>query len=732
MDSNGNYNGFEAGVRIQNRWGFSGEFDYTYSHEIDIQSYDNSCCVSNPWNLKYDKGSGSLDRRHIFSSNYIYKLPFFAKSNGLVHSVLGGWEAAGTGIWETGLPAVVTGAGGPLNNNGNSYDPVGLGGGYTVRPNVSGKMTYKKTMLHYFDTSKFSSVTPQWLGGPNMGFGTAGKDAIVGPGRVNFTTSLYKSFAITERAHFELRFESFNTFNHTEKNGINTSFSPQNNGSSVGTTLPGRQHVRPGHEHVGSTSDRAWRQVRVLTCNQLHNLGRGSLCCRAPFLLELICAQHRRGAKIELAIRLSITGGSSHPDLNPKGDMKAVAPIGLILALAALPATAQSRSVPQSEGAAEKQKALVLEQQGKLPEAEAAWRIYLKSHPGNPEPYAQLGLLEARQDRYQQAIPLYRKALELDPRVAAVRLNLGLALFKDGQLKEAIPEFTELLKSAPPGSPDAQRLTILLGMSHYGLAQYAEAVPYLKTAAANDPPNLPLRLSLAQSCLWSKQYPCVMDVYREILNLNAESAEADMLAGEALDEMKDNEGSTKMFRAAVAANPKEPNVHFGLGYLLWTQKQYAEAEQQFQAELANNPSHAESMLYLGDAELQLNNADQARPWLEKAVKLDPSLGLGDLDLGIIDSDAGRKDDALRELEIAAKLAPNDVDVHWRLARLYRTMGRPNDAKAEFDKASKLNKQADDTLYQKIANGRKRQPSSNNQAAPTGDSNSPAAPSTQPQ
>ena len=28
---------------------------------------------------------------------------------------------------------------------------------------------------------------------------------------------------MTERAHIELRFESFNTFNHTEYNGVNTS-----------------------------------------------------------------------------------------------------------------------------------------------------------------------------------------------------------------------------------------------------------------------------------------------------------------------------------------------------------------------------------------------------------------------------------------------------------------------------------------------------------------------------
>ena len=57
-----------------------------------------------------------------------------------------------------------------------------------------------------------------------------------------------------------------------------------------------------------------------------------------------------------------------------------------------------------------------------------------------------------------------------------------------------------------------------------------------------------MRLTLAHSCLWSKQYDCVMEVYKEILALNAESAEADMLAGEALDEKGDDAGAIEQFR----------------------------------------------------------------------------------------------------------------------------------------------------------------------------------------
>ena len=378
---------------------------------------------------------------------------------------------------------------------------------------------------------------------------------------------------------------------------------------------------------------------------------------------------------------------------------------GLGLLAVALASSAQT--VPSRESL--RQKALALEQQGRNADAETAWRAIIKAHPGDPEPYAQIGLIEARQQHYKQAVSLYRKAIAINPNVPGLRLNLGLALFKDGQLKDSIPEFQAVLKSTPPNSPDEQRLTILIGMAYYGLAEYGKAAPFLKQAVDRDSSNLPLLLALAHSYLWTKQFQGVLDTYHQILVLNPDSAEADMLAGEALDEMKDNEGSTKMFRAAVKANPKEPNVHFGLGYLLWTQRKYPEAASEFQAELANDPNHVQSLLYLGDTEIQMNHQADAIPYLQKAESLDPSVPLTHLDLGIIASDANQNDEALRELTLAEKQMPDDVNVHWRLARLYRTMGKKDEAKAEFDKASSITKTKDEDLYKKIAAGAQRPP-----------------------
>jgi len=213
----GDYNGLQTAVRIQNRWGLSGEVDYTYSHQIDIQSQDRNT-IDNPWYIKYDKGSGSYDRRQILNANYVYNLPFFNKSEGLVKSIAGGWQIAGTFVKETGVPDQV--------NLNASYDPVGLGGGYTNHPNIKccGKLAYPKSVTQWFDTTRINNaITPVWAGGTSLGFGNWGKDVLVNPGRFNLTTSLYKTFQIYKTANFQLKFESFNTLNHTEFNAINNS-----------------------------------------------------------------------------------------------------------------------------------------------------------------------------------------------------------------------------------------------------------------------------------------------------------------------------------------------------------------------------------------------------------------------------------------------------------------------------------------------------------------------------
>ena len=221
--STGTYNSLQAGLRQENKWGLSYGVYYTWSHQIDsTQSstdIDNNNPAYNPWNLKYDKGSGGLDRRHVLNINYEYKLPFFRNAHGVNRTLMGGWELAGNILSESGLPWFGNDA--PKSPYG---DTVGLGGGYAIRPNLNGKPQYTKTRsaagYQYVSSAGFSAPVASWNGGPNMGFGNSGKDAVVGAGNTNFNTSIYKTFAFGSRARFEFRADCFNTFNHPQFNGI--------------------------------------------------------------------------------------------------------------------------------------------------------------------------------------------------------------------------------------------------------------------------------------------------------------------------------------------------------------------------------------------------------------------------------------------------------------------------------------------------------------------------------
>ena len=231
-ETNFSYNSFQTGLRMENRHGLTLQLAYTWSHEIDIVSNDLNG-VSNPFDLSYDRGSGTLDRRHVFNANYVYAIPFFNTSdNKFLHHTLGGWEFSGVTVAQSGVP---------INIRYTGPDTLGLGGGTTNRENVIGPIGLPHTVDAWFTKSSFGNPVAPWAGGPNNGFGNAKKDAVVGPGLFNFNLSLFKTIELTSRENgprLQLRFESFNTFNHTQFNGIDTGSADANFGKVTSTYDP--------------------------------------------------------------------------------------------------------------------------------------------------------------------------------------------------------------------------------------------------------------------------------------------------------------------------------------------------------------------------------------------------------------------------------------------------------------------------------------------------------------
>jgi hypothetical protein len=153
----------------------------------------------------------------------------------LEHEFLGGWTLSGTTVAESGTPQ---------NVNYNGPDALGVGGNTTNRPNLTGKVSYPKTQKEWFNTAAFTAPIAPWAAGApagGTGFGDAGKDSVVGPGLFNWNISVYKDFPFTshEGPYLEFRAESYNTFNHTEFNAVDTGFADGTNfGKLTGTLDP--------------------------------------------------------------------------------------------------------------------------------------------------------------------------------------------------------------------------------------------------------------------------------------------------------------------------------------------------------------------------------------------------------------------------------------------------------------------------------------------------------------
>jgi len=82
---------------------------YTWSHTLDVSTdSNNGGQPMNPYNWRQDYGNSNWDIRHRFVSHYLYELPFFRGSKGILHTALADWRLSGLTTLQSGLPFNVT------------------------------------------------------------------------------------------------------------------------------------------------------------------------------------------------------------------------------------------------------------------------------------------------------------------------------------------------------------------------------------------------------------------------------------------------------------------------------------------------------------------------------------------------------------------------------------------------------------------------------------------------
>ena len=95
-------------------------------------------------------------------------------------------------------------------------------------------------------------------------------------------------------------------------------------------------------------------------------------------------------------------------------------------------------------------RSMVFDAMNNLPAAEQDLRVVLKQHPDNSAALNALGyMLANKTDRYPEAQDLITRALKIEPENAAILDSMGWVLYRQKQLKEALPYLRKALKLFP-------------------------------------------------------------------------------------------------------------------------------------------------------------------------------------------------------------------------------------------------------------------------------------------
>jgi tetratricopeptide (TPR) repeat protein len=153
-------------------------------------------------------------------------------------------------------------------------------------------------------------------------------------------------------------------------------------------------------------------------------------------------------------------------------------------------------------------------------EYEKALGVYLEwidKQPTSSRAHVGAGLNFARMQRYDQALPLLRKGVELDPDSADAHYNLGLVQFDQAeralnqgstatQIKEWLREAVQESKRAVELKPDHARAYFHWGLALKFLGEPEKAVEPLRKGVACRPEEFDLQLVLGEVLLQIGQY----------------------------------------------------------------------------------------------------------------------------------------------------------------------------------------------------------------------------------
>lgn len=299
------------------------------------------------------------------------------------------------------------------------------------------------------------------------------------------------------------------------------------------------------------------------------------------------------------------------------------------------------------------ERAFAVQTEGRLAEADAAYREILAREPrhfdalhlrgvlalqaGHPQQAAELleqalsvdaarpqahnNLGEAQRllGRMPEAVASYRKALALAPGFADALFNLGGVLRRLGQLEEAQAVYERLLALDQANAVGHYRL----GQVLHDAGRTDEALAACQRAVALDPALAPARFEAANLLREKGFLDEAAAAYRAALELDPGFAEAHNNLGNVLRHQGRTEEALACYEQALNAKPDFAEALQNAAQLLRERGRLAEAAAVYRVLLEARPDVAEAHFDLGNALKGMGDARGALECYARALELDP-------------------------------------------------------------------------------------------------------------
>lgn len=293
----------------------------------------------------------------------------------------------------------------------------------------------------------------------------------------------------------------------------------------------------------------------------------------------------------------------------------------------------------------------------------------LQKNPNDAETLNGRALSRLRLQKFAEAHEDLKRAVEINPKHADYRANLGYVLWKLGKGNEAIQAEREALKLDEKNyTANYQLGRFLLRTGDRNLLK--EAAERLKKALEIDPRQYEVRFELIAAFRELGDTASALGQLDILQDAKPSDARVSYVSALLLLDRGDFKAAETSFREAVR---REPNLYAGwqdLGLLYLKQNRWTEAVEAF-AELARRQQNSvETAYFLALSLFNAKKIAEAEREAQRALRLNASFADAHTLLGIILASKGTANaEALEALTQAVSLAPNNFDAFFHLGRL---------------------------------------------------------------